>query len=86
MANLLTGFLLAFLDWYALGLGQHGEVVGGMGDKNSHEDTVRITMGPKASAIGRQPREPKKHLTNTVINFRPIVTIWCHPWVPMSQT
>ena len=39
MANFLTGFLLAFLDWYALGLGQHGEITGGMGDKNSHEDT-----------------------------------------------
>ena len=33
-----------------------------------------------------KPGGPKGHLTNTGVNIRPIPSIWCPPWAPLSQS
>ena len=33
-----------------------------------------------------KPGRPKRHLTNTGVNIRPISLIWFPPWAPLSQS
>ena len=33
-----------------------------------------------------KPGWPKRRVTNTGVNIRPIPPIWCSPWAPLSQT
>ena len=39
-----------------------------------------LVMGPD------KPRWPKRRVTNTGMNIRPIPPIWCPLWVPLSQS
>ena len=49
------------------------------------QDRLEVPYFQEVLVSPDKPGWPKRRVTNTVVNIRPIPPIWCSPWAPLSQ-